>query len=126
MKIKLLEYLPIIIAGFICCFLLFSAVLNTPDYGDNEMIKIGIMVPLSGSLAEYGMDVKIGVDMAVDEINARGGIGGKEVRAVYKNTWSSPDRAAKLMKECAEEGIPVVIGDITSAGALVCAVVAEE
>ena len=126
MSQKLLEYLPFIFAAFICCFLLFSTVLHTPDYGDNETIKIGIMVPLSGSLAEYGMDVKIGVDMAVDEINSRGGIGGKEVKAVYKNTWGYPDRAATLMEECAEEGIPVVIGDITSAGALACADVAEE
>ncbi|KAF1076134.1 hypothetical protein MKMG_01568 [Methanogenium sp. MK-MG] len=84
------------------------------------------MLPLTGGLAEYGMDVKTGVDMAVDEINAKGGIGGKEVKAVYKNTWGYPDRAAKLMKECAEEGIPVVIGDITSAGALACAEIAEE
>ncbi len=126
MKKTLLEYLPFIIAGFICSFLLFSAVLNTPDYGDNETIKIAIMVPLTGGLAEYGMDVKIGVDMAIDEINEDGGIGGKEVEAVYKNTWGQPERAAYLMEVCADEGIPVVIGDITSAGALACAEVAEE
>lgn len=126
MKKILPEYLPFIIAGFICCFLIFSAALDTPDYGKNETINIGIMVPLSGGLAEYGMDVKTGVDMAVDEINSKGGIGGKEVRAVYKNTWGYPDRAVSLMEECAEEGIPVVIGDITSSGALACADVAEE
>ncbi|MDE4908299.1 ABC transporter substrate-binding protein [Methanogenium marinum] len=126
MKKTLLEHLPFIIAGIICCFLIFSAVLNTPDYGDNETIKIGIMVPLTGGLAEYGMDVKIGVDMAVDEINEDGGIGGKEVEAVFKDTWGLPEHAAELMEECAEEGIPVVIGDITSAGTLACADVAEE
>jgi branched-chain amino acid transport system substrate-binding protein len=126
MKKILLEYLPFFIAGFICCFLIIGAALHTPDYGKNETISIGIMVPLSGGLEEYGMDVKTGVDMAVDEINSHGGIDGKEVRAVYKNTWGCPDRAAYLMEECAEEGIPVVIGDITSAGALACAEIAEE
>ncbi len=126
MKKILIEYLPFIMAGFIGCFLIFGAVLHTPDYGKNETIIIGIMVPLSGGLAEYGMDVKTGVDIAVDEINGGGGIGGKKVRAVYKNTWGYPDRAALLMEECAEEGIPVVIGDITSAGALACAEVAED
>ena len=126
MKKALLEYLPLIIMGILCSFLLFSAVIDAPGYGDNETIKIGIMVPLSGGLAEYGMDVKIGVDMAVDEINEDGGIGGKKVKAIYKNTWGYPDRAAHLMEECAEEGIPVVIGDITSSGALACAKIAEE
>ena len=126
MKKTLLEYLPFIIAGFICCFLIFSAVFHTPDYGKNETINIGIMVPLSGGLAEYGMDVKIGVDMAVEEINSQGGIDGKAVKAVYKNTWGHTDRAVSLMEECAQEGIPVVIGDITSSGALACAEVAEE
>ncbi|WAI02364.1 ABC transporter substrate-binding protein [Methanogenium organophilum] len=126
MKKIALEYLPFIITGLICCFIFANAVINTPDYGENETIKIGIMVPLSGGLGEYGMDVKIGVDMAVDEINAKGGIGGKMVQAVYKNTWGHPERDATLMKECADEGIPVVIGDITSAGALACAEIAED
>ncbi len=126
MKKALLEYLPLIIMGILCSFLLFSTVIDAPDYGENETIKIGIMVPLSGGLAEYGMDVKIGVEMAVDEINEDGGIGGKEVEAVYKNTWGNTERVAYLMEECAEEGIPIVIGDITSAGALACADVAEE
>ncbi|NLO77949.1 MAG: amino acid ABC transporter substrate-binding protein [Methanomicrobiales archaeon] len=126
MKKTLIEYLPFLIAGFIGCLLIFSAVLNPPDYGDNETINIAIMAPLSGGLAEYGMDVKVGVDMAVDEINRKGGINGKKVNAIYKNTWGYPDRAASLMEECADEGFPVVIGDITSAGALACAEVAEE
>ena len=123
---KVLEYLPFVIAGLICCSIFVSAVMYAPDYGEDETIKIGIMVPLSGGLAVYGMDVKVGVDMAVDEINEDGGIGGKEVKAVYKNTWGNPERAAGLMEECAAEGIPVVIGDITSEGALACAKVADE
>ena len=126
MKQKALDYLPFFIAGLLCCFIVGQAVLYPPDYGDDEQIKIGIMVPLTGALGEYGMDVKTGVSMAVDEINAQGGIRGKEVKAVYKNTWGHPERAVTLMEECAAEGIPVVIGDITSEGALACAQVADE
>ena len=126
MKRTALDFLPFVIAGLICCFIITNAAIYPPDYGDDEIITIGIMVPLTGALGEYGMDVKTGVDMAVDEINAKGGIGGKEVKAVYKNTWGHPERAAKLMEECAVEGIPVVIGDITSEGALACAKVADE
>lgn len=126
MTTTVLKYLPFVIAGLICCSIFVSSIIYAPDYGEDETIKIGIMVPLSGALAEYGMDVKVGVDMAVDEINEDGGIGGKEVMAVYKNTWGNPERAAALMEECAAEGIPVVIGDITSEGALACAKVADE
>lgn len=126
MRQKALDYLPFIIAGLLCCFIIGQALLYPPDYGDDEQIKIGIMVPLTGALGEYGMDVKTGVSMAVDEINDEGGIGGKEVIAVYKNTWGYPERAAALMEECAAEGIPVVVGDITSEGSLACAEVADE
>lgn len=129
MKQKALDFLPFIFAGLICGFILFGTFVNTPDYGDEDTIRIGIILPLTGGLAEYGSDVKVGIDIAVDEINAKGGgIGGKDVVAVYKNTWGGyPDRAAKLMREGGvDEGIPVFIGDITSAGALACAAVAKE
>ncbi|GAB7015051.1 ABC transporter substrate-binding protein [Methanogenium cariaci] len=126
MKQKALDFLPFIFAGLICGFILFGTFVNTPDYGDEDTIRIGIILPLTGGLAEYGSDVKVGIDIAVDEINAKGGIGGKDVVAVYKNTWGYPDRAAKLMREGVDEGIPVFIGDITSAGALACAAVAKE
>ncbi|WP_062396875.1 ABC transporter substrate-binding protein [Methanogenium cariaci] len=93
MKQKALDFLPFIFAGLICGFILFGTFVNTPDYGDEDTIRIGIILPLTGGLAEYGSDVKVGIDIAVDEINAKGGgIGGKDVVAVYKNTWGGYPR----------------------------------
>jgi len=37
-------------------------------------VKVGVLLPLSGSLAETGADLKRGIEFAVDEINSAGGI----------------------------------------------------
>ena len=48
---------------------------------DNETIKIGVSGPLTGGAAKYGVAVKNSAQMAVDEINAAGGLDGKIGRA---------------------------------------------
>jgi len=62
-----------VFAMFLCCFLWTAA-------GQADEIVIGYTGPLSGPGAEYGQDILNGVDMAVKEINAAGGItvGGKK------------------------------------------------
>ncbi|MDI7251995.1 MAG: ABC transporter substrate-binding protein, partial [Actinomycetota bacterium] len=42
--------------------------------GEKVVVKIGLTAPLSGIGAGYGQDIKAGLDMAIAEINAKGGI----------------------------------------------------
>ena len=47
--------------------------------GDAETIKIGMLAPLTGEVAEYGVAVANGVRLYVEEYNAAGGMNGKQI-----------------------------------------------
>ena len=51
-----------------------------------DEIKIGVVAPLSGPVAQFGEFMKLGFDLAVEEINAAGGIDGKNVRLIYEDS----------------------------------------
>ena len=52
---------------------------------DQNVIKIGVIGPLSGEGATYGMAMKRGIDLAIEERNAAGGLLGKKIIAVYED-----------------------------------------
>ena len=58
-----------------------AALLALTSCGAKETneIKIGGIFPLSGAVAVYGVECKNGIDLAIEEINAAGGINGKNV-----------------------------------------------
>ncbi|MCA8914524.1 MAG: ABC transporter substrate-binding protein [Planctomycetes bacterium] len=56
-------------------------------------IKVGLIVSTTGALATFGSDTKNGVDLAVQEINKAGGIGGQEIEIVFKDCASKPEDA---------------------------------
>jgi branched-chain amino acid transport system substrate-binding protein len=56
-------------------------------------IKIGMVQPLTGASAAAGTDVVNGAKIAVDEINAKGGVLGKELELVIEDTKSNPTEA---------------------------------
>ena len=53
---------------------------STSSSGDT--IKVGLLAPLTGSVAEYGVAVANGVRMYTEEINAAGGINGKQIELI--------------------------------------------
>ena len=59
---------------------------------ESDTVKIGGIAPLSGAVAVYGVECKNGIDLAVEEINAAGGINGKKVEFVCEDDEGSPDK----------------------------------
>ena len=53
---------------------------------DGEPILIGALYPMTGALADSGQNMKDGIDLAVEEINAAGGISGRPIQIVYGDT----------------------------------------
>ena len=51
-----------------------------------ETIKIGVLTPLSGTYAGIGQQVRWGIDQSVEEINADGGIAGRQIELVYEDS----------------------------------------
>ncbi|UUX93398.1 branched-chain amino acid ABC transporter substrate-binding protein [Methanoplanus endosymbiosus] len=115
----------LIIVGLVVFFSAYDILIIEPgDYPDE--IVIGAILPLSGSLSNYGQEFKQGIDMAVDEINGGGGISGKMVEIDYFDNIGNPYMSKWAINYYADEGIPAVIGAVSSTATVAIAPIAEE
>lgn len=80
-----------------------------------DTIKIGVSYELSGAVATYGDDSVKGIEMAIEEINAAGGINGKQIEEVKYDTKSEPAEATTLAtKLMTQDKVVTIIGPATS------------
>ncbi len=73
------------------------------EEGDARELKLGVIGPLTGDETKYGQSVLAGVRLAVEEINSRGGIGGRKIKVI------SYDNKGEL--ETTVEGITHLVHD---------------
>ncbi len=82
-------------------------------------ITIGVGQPLTGPIAINGQEVKEGVDLAVEKINAVGGIKGKtKIETIYGDTRCSPTDGVNATQRLLNQGIDAYIGNYCSSVAL--------
>lgn len=82
---------------------------------ESNSVKIGGIFPLSGQVAVYGVECKNGVDLAIEEINAAGGINGKPIVLVSEDDEGNPDKTVNAFKKLStKDGVKVIIGSLTS------------
>lgn len=99
---------------------------KTEDAGKSgDTIKIGGLAPLTGDVAIYGVTATNGVKLAFEEINANGGILGKQVEYVVYDEKGDPTEAVTAYNRLVDEGIVALIGDVTSKPTLAVAEVAK-
>ncbi len=90
-------------------------------------IKIGFPMPLSGPAAVYGVPVTKGAEMAVQEINAKGGILGRKVELLERDSKASADEAVRLARELIiKDNVDFLVGTLTSAEAPAVSTIAKE
>jgi branched-chain amino acid transport system substrate-binding protein len=76
-----------------------------------ETIKIGVNEPLTGAFAASGTYVVNGAKIAADEINAKGGILGKQIELVIEDNKSNPTEAAAVAEKLiTRDKVPVMMG----------------
>ncbi len=104
-----------------------SAVLFLAQAGmSSGTIKIGAVQPLSGNLAVYGQGFKMAIDLAVDEINANGGIKGKKLEVIYEDgKGTAKDSVAAVRKLIDVDKVPVILGPAASTNFLAVAPICE-
>jgi len=74
-------------------------------------IKIGLISPLTGEAAVYGEAVKSGMALAIKEINAAGGIGGRQIQAIYEDgKCNGKDAASAAQKLVGIDGVKYIVG----------------
>lgn len=69
------------------------------DDGDSSTIKIALIPPTTGALAQFGTDAVKGWQLAADEVNAEGGIDGHKVELLAKGTDGEPATTLRVAKE---------------------------
>ena len=103
------------------------AVVATRRAGSSGEIRIGAVLPLTGSAAVWGENAKMGLEIALDELNQAGGIAGRPIKVLFEDSESDPAKAvSSLQKLISVHKVPVVIGDIASSSVLAMAPVAEK
>jgi ABC-type branched-subunit amino acid transport system substrate-binding protein len=78
-----------------------------PAAAQGNPIKIGAILPLTGSGASYGVWMKGGAEMAAEEINATGGIAGRKLEVIYEDHAADASKAVNAMQRLVEvEKVP--------------------
>lgn len=81
----------------------------------NDTIKIGGIAPLSGGVAVYGTECKNGIDLAVEEINAAGGINGQKIEFICEDDEGDSAKSVNAYKKLVtKDRVKVIIGSLTS------------
>ena len=88
-----------------------------------ETFKIGGIGPITGGTAIYGTAVQNGIQIAVDEINAAGGINGYQIDYNFQDDEGDSEKAINAYNTLKDWGMQVLVGTVTSAP---CIAVAEE
>lgn len=86
-----------------------------------DTIKIGGIAPLTGAVSAYGLLVKDGVDLAVDEFNAAGGLNGSQIEMVWMDDTGDAVEATNAYNQLMSQGIAALIGPVTTTPTLAVA-----
>ncbi len=65
--------------------------------GGGDTIKVGVYGDLTGQTSSFGQSTKNGVELAVEEINAAGGVGGKKIQLVVEDDQGRPEQAKTVV-----------------------------
>ncbi|MCI9308793.1 MAG: ABC transporter substrate-binding protein, partial [Oscillospiraceae bacterium] len=99
---------------------------GTGDEAKNP-IRIGLSTPITGSFAENGIGTQAAVEMAVEEINAKGGINGRLVELEIQDSKSDATQAAQIATMFTEDSsILAEIGDFASGACIAAAPIYQE
>ncbi|HEX3883135.1 MAG TPA: ABC transporter substrate-binding protein [Stellaceae bacterium] len=92
-----------------------------------DNIKIGFPIPLSGPTSVYGVPILKGAEMAVQEINAKGGVLGRKLEILSRDSKANADEAVRLSRELIiKNNVDFLAGTLTSAEAPAVSTVAKE
>jgi len=77
-------------------------------------VRIGAVLPLTGNMAPYGLSLKRGINIAVEEVNASGGINGRRLEVVYEDSQGDPRTGVSAFNKLhLIDRVPLVLGSLT-------------
>ena len=92
-----------------------------------DTIRIGVFGPFSGDAAANGEHMRQGIDMAVHDCNAAGGIRGKEVEVIYADDAGKPEEAVSVAKRLiSRDNVILTLGSFSSPASLAASQVSAQ
>ncbi|NVK40854.1 MAG: branched-chain amino acid ABC transporter substrate-binding protein [Oceanospirillaceae bacterium] len=91
-----------------------------------ETLKIALAGPATGPVAQYGDMQKIGVMMAIEQLNKAGGVNGMELEGVIYDDACDPKQAVAVANKIVNDGIQHVVGHLCSSSTEPAADIYEE
>ena len=106
--------------------MIFAACGGEKKVPETTTVKIGGLAPLTGSLAIYGLTTTNGAELAAKEINANGGINGKQIDYIVLDTKGDATESVMAYNKLVDDKVAAVIGDITSKPTVAVAEIAAQ
>jgi branched-chain amino acid transport system substrate-binding protein len=106
--------------------LLAATALSNGAFAQSGPIKIGVVTPLSGTYTPIGQQVRWGLELAAREINAAGGIAGRQVNLLFEDEEANPAVAVQKAEKLFQvEKVDFLTGTVNSGSTLAVAQLAE-
>jgi branched-chain amino acid transport system substrate-binding protein len=92
-----------------------------------EKLKVGVLLPLTGSQAKFGEIEKRSMEMAAEEINGKGGVNGKEIELIFEDDTGKPDVGRSAVEKLiSRDKVPVITGGYSSSVTAAATPVAQQ
>ena len=107
---------------------LFLTGCNKPaDQSGGETIKVGEYASLTGSEATFGQSSHKGTQLAVDELNAHGGLLGRKVDLITEDNQSQAGQSATVVRKLiSSDGVVAILGEVASSRSLEAAPICQQ
>lgn len=97
------------------CMMAACLFMGCSKKSNSNSITIGGIFPLSGAVAVYGVECRNGINLAIDEINAAGGINGQQIVLISEDDEGDAAKSVNAYKKLTtEDGARLIIGSLTS------------
>ena len=97
----------------------------TPS-GGGDNVRVGVFMSLTGSTANFGISSVNGIKLAADEVNAAGGINGKQIELLVQDDRSDANEAATIVtKFVTQDQVHAILGEVASSRSIAAAPIAQ-
>ncbi|HOQ74486.1 MAG TPA: ABC transporter substrate-binding protein [Limnochordia bacterium] len=100
--------------------------LTVPAAAQGDAIKIGVISSLTGSVSTYGQSVRNAVTMAVEDINAAGGINGRQISLIILDDKGDGTEAAQAARRLIDrENVALILGPVITPAVMAVAPICQ-
>lgn len=108
------------------CTVLLATTILSASASAADPIKIGVVTPLSGTYSPIGQQVRWGLELATKEVNASGGIMGRQIQLMFEDEEANPSVAVQKAEKLFEsEKVDFLTGTVNSGSTLAVGQTAE-